>query len=94
MTEAGEQMDLINVGPEHSDEIIAAAKVYVKYRDKRIEVGNTEVEKKKILLGLIKAENLKPLEDGKIRLKCVNYFISITPTEYKLKVQEDDATEE
>ena len=65
----GEQQELLDVGPEHSEEMVELAKKYKKALDARMAAQQKEVEAKERLLALIKDEHLTPLEDGKIRFK-------------------------
>lgn len=85
-----EQGTLIDVEPEHSKEIIAAAKAYQKIKKQRCELTAKETEAREKLIGLIKSENLQRLEDGSIKFRLDGYEISLVPQDEKLKVKEDD----
>lgn len=85
MTE--EQGQLIETGPEHSDEIIAVAKRYKAHQLGRISALAEEKAAKQKLLELVKAEGLEPVE-GKIKMTIDGYEISITPRDELVQVKE------
>jgi len=85
----GEQLDLIDVAPENSKEIIALARAYKSAQGRRIDALEEEVAAKVKLLALIKGANLQRLDDGKIRLHLDGYTITVTPRDELVKVKED-----
>lgn len=85
----GQQMPLIDVGPENSKEIAQVARNYRALVDIRLKALAKEVVAKEELRELIRKENLKRLEDGKIRFKIDGLLIEVTPTDEKIKVTED-----
>lgn len=87
--EKGEQMPLMEVGPEHSKEIIKLARQYKKAQTARINALAEETKLKHELLGLIKEEHLKRLEDGTIMFTLEGYKITVTPRDELVKVKED-----
>lgn len=87
--EAGEQMKLIDVGPENSKEIIKQARIYKAAVAKRIKATNEEVPAKQKLLKLIIDAHLNRLEDGTIKFKLDGYTITVTPRDELIKVKED-----
>ena len=91
--EKGEQMDLINVGPKNSKEIIKHAKLYRSALSRRIEAMAEEVAQKHKLLELIEAEHLQRLDDGKIKFKLDSYTITVTPRDELVKIKEDGDAE-
>ena len=85
----GEQMDLIDVGPKHSKEIIACARIYKAIVTKRIKLTSAEVTAKIKLLDMVKAAKLKRLSDGTIKFKIDGITIKVTPRDELIQVTED-----
>ena len=85
----GEQLPLIDIAPENSKEITACAKRYKKAQGIRIDALVQEKAQKAIMLDLVKKAKLKPLADGTIRFRCDGHTITVTPSEYKVKVEGD-----
>ena len=90
----GGQLDLIDVAPENSKEIIALARAYKSAQGRRIDALEEEVATKVKLLALIKEANLQRLDDGKIRLHLDGYTITVTPRDELVKVKEDSEADE
>lgn len=84
----GEQLKLIETGPEHSDEIIECAKRYKEYQRERMVSGKAESDEKKKLLEIVKNEQLQRLEDGVIRFNLGGFLISVEPRDEVVKVKE------
>lgn len=82
-------MDLIDVGPENSKEIIRVARLYKTTLSKRIDLLAQEVEHKHKLLELINNAHLQRLPDGRIRFKVEGYTITVTPRDELVKIKED-----
>ncbi|MFH1281406.1 MAG: hypothetical protein ABIH91_01630 [Candidatus Omnitrophota bacterium] len=94
-TEEGEQMALIDVGPENGPIIVAQARIYKKASKARQKALKNEVEQKKKLLALIKDAGLKPLDvSGVIRFRCNSVIISVTPRDELVRVKEEGQPEE
>jgi hypothetical protein len=87
--EAGEQMPLIEVSPEHSKEIVRVAKAYRKSVTNRQNELANEVELKQKLMGLINEEHLQRLPDGTIKFSVEGYIITVTPRDEKVTVKEE-----
>jgi hypothetical protein len=87
---AGEQMDLIDVHPENEKEILEAVKVYKKYQSQRLKFLDKEVAQKKKVLELVHAADLQRLSDGRIRFRCDNFIITVTPSDEKIKIKDED----
>ena len=92
-TTTGEQLDLLDVGPENSKEIVKQAKHYKTALSRRIEALQEEVTAKEKLKALIKEANLKPMDDGKIRVHVNGYTITVTPRDELIQVKEDEQQE-
>lgn len=89
----GEQLDLIDVAPKNSKEIVQVARNYKKLQAKRIEILDREVAEKQKLLDLIKDANLQRLEDGKIRFRIDGMIITVTPRDELVKIKEENVSE-
>ena len=89
--EKGEQMDLIEVGPENSKEIIRQARIYKALVKKRVNTLADEVAAKTKLLELIKEAKLTRTPGGNIKFHCDGYTITVTPRDELIKVKEDEA---
>lgn len=85
----GEQMDLIDVAPQHLAEIKPIARKYRAAVKRRMKAGEEEVQLKQEILALIKSENLTRLPDGSIRFKCDGMTITVTPRDELVKVKEE-----
>lgn len=86
----GEQMDLIDVGPENLKQIKPIAKKYRQAVKERMAAGETEKDLKEQLLAMVKDANLKRLDDGTIRFKVDGMLITVTPRDELIRVKEDD----
>ena len=89
----GEQLDLIDVSPPNSKEIIKYARIYKKAQAERQEALAREVESKQKLLSLIKEAGLKPLENGVIRFRLDGYTITVKPRDELVRVKDDSEEE-
>ncbi len=88
----GEQLDLIDVAPENSKEIIDEAKKYKKWQNQRMRALEEETASKQKLLELMKKANLQRLDDGKLKISVDNYTITVTPRDELIKVKEKKRT--
>ena len=77
---------LIDVHPENEKKIIAKAKAYKRALIARQAASGEEVALKGQLLELIKAANLQPMEDGKIKLLLHGFKITVTPRDMLIQV--------
>lgn len=89
----GQQMDLLEVGPENQKEIMRVAKAYRSIVKQRVGLSAKENELKQKLLGLIKDAHLQRLEDGKIKFKLDGYLITVTPRDELVQIKEDSDAE-
>jgi len=85
---------LIDIHPENSKAIIACAKRYKKAQKIRLDALAEEKKEKVKLLELIRAAEVKPLEDGKIKFKLDGMKISVTPRDELVQVREEDEDED
>jgi len=86
---SGEQLDLINVAPENTKEIVACAKRYKNAHTERIDALQKETDEKERLLNLIKQAHIQTLEGGKIRFRVDGYLITVTPRDELVQVKDD-----
>ena len=85
----GEQMDLIDVGPEHSKELRKQALVYKAASTQRQVWTKTEADEKVKFLEMVRKEKLKRLPDGTIKFKIGTTTMKITPRDELVQVTED-----
>ncbi len=86
--DAGEQLELIDVGPEHGKEILAAAKIYKKHQKARLAAAAKEGEQKKLILELVEKAHLQRLAGGVIKFELEGIPITITPRDELVQVGE------
>lgn len=86
----GEQMDLIDVGPENLKAMKPVARRYKAAQKRRIEALADEVKEKKRMLELIVGAKLKPDEDGVVLFTVDGMTVKATPQDWKLSVKEID----
>lgn len=89
-TEAGEQMELIDVAPENAKPMIKAGRLYNKAKKARIIALAEEVKYKEKIRQLARDANLQRLEDGVIRFTYEGVTICITPQDEKVTVKEEE----
>ena len=89
----GEQLDLIEVGPENARVIIQHARLYKAAQRKRLQALEEETTEKQALLGLIRKANLKRLDNGNIKFSCDGFTITVEPHDELIKIKELDETE-
>jgi hypothetical protein len=87
----GEQLELIDVGPENMKKIKPVARKYKAAQKARLEALAQEVKLKGELLGLIRESGVKPMDDGTIRFQCDGLLITATPRDELVKVKSVDA---
>lgn len=86
---AGEQLELIDVGPENLEKIGPHARKYKSAQKKRLTALDEEVKEKNIIKQLVHESGLKRLPDGSIRFRCEGMRIEVIPTDEKIKIKED-----
>ena len=85
---SGEQMPLMDVGPENNQEIVEAVRTYKAHQHDRIAAGKKEFEAKQKVLTLVKKSELKPLQNGVIKFTCENAEIEVTPRDVLITIKE------
>ena len=94
---SGEQLDLIDVGPENLKEILPVARAYKKIVAARVPLTRQEVELKTKIRSFVHGSGLKPQPDGTFKFRCDGITIKIKPQEEKVTVtidEDDDGEEE
>lgn len=84
----GEQMDLIDVGPENLKVMKPVARRYKAAQKRRLEAFADEVKEKKKMLDLIQDAKLKPNDDGVILFTVDGMTVKATPQDWKISVKE------
>ena len=92
-TEAGEQLQLIEVAPKNAKPIIEAGRLYKKAVKTRQKALAKEVELKEKIRQLAKEANIQRLANGEIKFKYDGVTIRITPQDEKVTVTEDTIEE-
>jgi|GEM_PF-2311584 len=90
----GEQLSLIDVGPENLKEIMPWARRYNAAMHERLAALQKECEAKEKILALVKEAKLSRLPDGSIRFKCQGMTISVTPRDEVIQIKEDKPEKE
>ena len=85
----GEQLDLIDVGPENLKEIAPHARKYRKAVRQRIDALAIEVVEKEKIRQMAHAANLSRLPDGSLKFRCESMIITIAPRDEKVTVKEE-----
>ena len=86
----GEQMDLIDVGPENLKAMRPVARRYKAAQKRRLEALADEVKEKKKMLSLIQNAKLKPNDEGMILFTVDGMTVKATPQDWKISVKEND----
>lgn len=92
--EAGKQLDLIDVGPKHSKQILTAGNLLNKHRKARMAAGAKEAEQKKLLLELVEKADLQRLAGGVIKFEIEGVPFKITPRDELVQVGEAKESQE
>jgi len=87
-TEAGEQLEMFDVRPKQGKAIVEAVRLYKKYQQARIEALDKEIEQKKVILKLVKEENLQPLATGQIKFEFGGITVSVMPRDELVQVKD------
>lgn len=87
-TEKGEQMPLMDVGPENNKEIVDAVRLYKVHQKDRLTAGKKEVDQKEVVKKLVLKSKLQPLKSGVIKFTCDNAEIEVTPRDVLITIKE------
>jgi len=77
--ENGEQMQLIDVLPEGSEEIVKAIKAYKKVQTVRLKALKEETQRKQEVLELVRGSELQRLPNGNIEFSYDGWDICVAP---------------
>ena len=92
-SDAGEQLELIDVGPKNLEAIKPVAARYRAAMKRRMKAGQEEADAKQQILALVKDANLSRLEDGSIKFRCDGMLIIVLPRDELVRVKEDTEDE-
>lgn len=84
----GEQLPLIDVGPENLKKIVPVARRYRAAVKRRMNEGDEEVKLKVKLLQLVEEANLQRDKTGKVKFKADGMTITVTPRDNLIQVTE------
>ena len=88
-TEKGEQMDLMDTGPENRQAIVDAVREYKKHQSDRIASLKKELKWKDKVKKLILESDLKPLKDGRIKFTFSKVTVEVTPRDELITIKEE-----
>ncbi len=86
----GQQMDLIDVGPKNSKEIIKHARLYRSAQARRVKALQEEIVEKHTILELVKKAKLQRTADGNIKFHCDGLLITIVPRDELLRIKDEE----
>ena len=89
-TTTGEQLDLLDVGPENLKEIVPVARAYKKIMTQRVSMLAEEVDLKEKIKSFVHKSGLKRLPDGSFKFKCEGVTVKVIPGEEKVNVKENE----
>lgn len=87
-TAKGEQIPLMDVGPENNREIVDAVRIYKKHQKDRLVAGKKEFDQKEVVKQLVLKSELQPLKNGVIKFTCDNAEIEVTPRDVLITIKE------
>jgi hypothetical protein len=90
-TAKGEQMALIEVGPENLEHIVKEVRQYKYHQKQRLLHLKKEVEQKEKIKALIAEAHLQRLEDGNIKFEADHAIICVTPQDDLITIKEKSA---
>ena len=87
----GEQMALIDVGPENLEAIVKEVRIYKKHQANRLAALKLEVEQKEKIRALVKEAKLQRLQDGTIKFEADQAIICVAPQDDLITIREKPA---
>ena len=87
-TVKGEQLQLIDVGPENLKAIVKEVRIYKEHQTDRLVSLKKEVDQKEKVRKLVEGSGLKRLQDGTIRFEAAGAVICIAPQEDLITIKE------
>lgn len=87
-TPKGEQMALIEVGPENLEHIVKEVREYKKWQRTRLHALKKEVGLKEKIGALVEKAHLQRLKDGNIKFEADNAIICVKPQDDLITIKE------
>ena len=87
----GEQLNLIDVGPENLKEIAKEVRIYKGHQHDRLVAGKKEIKSREKVRAMVKEANLQRLPNGNIKFEADNAIICISPQEDLITIKEKTA---
>ena len=87
-TEKGEQINLIDIGPENGQAIIEAVRIYKGHQHDRLASLKLELKAKEKVKRLVKEAGLQHLPDGTIKFTYEKVAICIKPRDELITITE------
>ena len=84
----GEQLALIEVGPENLEHIAKEVRIYKKHQANRLSALKKEVEQKEKIKALVKEADLQRLKDGTIKFEADHAIICVAPQDDLITIKE------
>ncbi len=85
----GQQLELIEVLSKVAKPIIEAAIIHKDFMTKRLSFLAKEKAQKIVVLELVKAAKLQPLEGGVIKFASDGFTISVTPRDELIRIKKN-----
>ncbi len=86
--EVGEQIPLMDVGPENLKAIVKEVRIYKKHQHDRLASLKLEVESKGKIKAMVKEAELQRLKNGTIKFEADNAIICVAPQEDLITIKE------
>lgn len=86
--EKGEQMKLIDVGPENLGAIVKEVRIYKKHQADRLASLKLETKQKEKIKALVKEAGLQHLPDGTIKFEADHSIVCLTPQDELITIKE------
>lgn len=87
-TEKGEQMPLMDTGPENLKEIVEAVRIYKAHQSDRLIAGKKEVKQRGKVRELVKNSDLQRLKDGRILFEADGSEVCVTPQDDLITIKD------
>ena len=84
----GEQMTLIDVGPENLKAIVKEVRLYKKHQSARLAALKKETELKEKIRALVKEAKLQRLSDGTIKFEADQAVICVAPQDDLITIKD------
>ena len=84
----GEQMALIEVGPENLEHIVKEVRQYKYHQKQRLLHLKKEIEQKEKIKALVAEAHLQRLKDGNIKFEADNAIVNVVPQDDLITIKE------